>query len=745
MRILHTLLSLALVSGTAWTQETAGDSAIETGIVIRTDAQEVVVDLVVTDKKGSPITDLAPGEVRLFEQEAGQQIVSFRRIERGDVERLAGETGVGGTIVGASSEAGSQLRVAQLVTFVFERLGNSARQLAYRAARDFIETDWGDNVYAAVYVLDRKLFPLQEFTNDRDKLMEAIETATNRNKTNFISESENVEKRLQEFLQKSGAPSLQQALDAAGNPQGPPDVDALLARKALEIAEYSEELSRGAEAGGSIFGLMGLVRQQADLAGRKTAVLFSEGFQVGANYTSHLEGLISEANRAQVSFYAVDARGLRSGSDLTSARNQLDNAVAASRSQQSTAISNSQAPISRDQAMAFDTAQESIRSNEQGVLQEMASKTGGRFVGNTNNLSKPLLKLSDDLGLYYEVSYRPASGVFDGSFREIRVEVDRPDTVVTTRNGYFAIPPTETDVVVFPFEMPLISQFSQSPLPSDVDFRVNAFEFRNPAGRPVVSIVAETPLAEFTFNTTTVGEGKKAQALYVARLTMLSQLRSTDGRIVSKGSQDLPLSGDVAQLDGVKAANFVFLRHWEAEAGRYTLETAVEDRLDESYGAKKVGVVVAPAGPGVAVSSLALIKRVDPNSEAPSEKEKGKEEEAPAAKPEFNPFVIAQGKIVPATTTAVSRSSGGAVSFFFVVYPDAKLKEAPTLTMQYYKDGQLVGEGAPALPSPEPDGTIPYIATTPAEAFPAGDYMMAVTLEQGGSTAERKASFSIVE
>ncbi len=736
-------LSAIAACAPAWAQQPAPE-ATQTSLVIRTDVQEVVVDLLASDKKGNPITDLKPSEVRLFEQDKPQEIVSFRRVDRGDVEKLAGEEGVGGRVVGGRNAAGTQLRVAQLVTFVFERLGNNARQLAYKAARDFLESDLNDNVYVAVYVLDRKLYPLQEYTNDHAKLQEAIETATNRNKTNFISESENVEARLQEFLRKTNAPTLAQALDAVPNSQGPPDIDALLARKSLEIAQYAEQLSRDAEAGGSIFGLMGLVRQQGELAGRKTVVLFSEGFSVGSNYTSFLDGLLSEANRAQVSFYGVDARGLRSGSDLDAARRQLDEATSASRAQQSSALSSSQGGITRDQAMAFDTAQSSIRSNSQGVLQEMATKTGGRFVGNTNNLSKPLLKLSDDLGLYYEVSYRPPSG-FDGSFRELRVTVDRPDVAVTTRNGYYAVPPTDSDVVVFPFEMPLISQFSNDPLPSALDFHVNAYQFRKPSGEPMVSVVAETPLSDFTFNTATVGEGKHAQQTYNARLTMLSQLRTPDGRITSKGSQDLPLSGEIERLDGVKKANFVFLRHWETPPGRYTLETAVEDRLAESFGAKKVGVVVAAPEPGVAVSSLALIKRVDPKPEPPKADEKKGEEAEPAPEEEFNPFVFSQGKIVPATATAVSRTGGGSVSFYFVIYPDAKLGEPPTLTMQYFLNGQLVGEGAPALPAPEENGTIPYIATTPASAFPVGEYMMSVTIAQGGGKAERKAFFSIVE
>ena len=110
-----------------------------------------------------------------------------------------------------------------------------------------------------------------------------------------------------------------------------------------------------------------------------------------------------------------------------------------------------------------------------------------------------------------------------------------------------------------------------------------------------------------------------------------------------------------------------------------------------------------------------------------------------------NPLEFQLGTVVPATEFVIPKSLGGNVSYYFVVYPDKSSSEKPTLLMEYYLDGQLVGKGAPELPAPQENGWIPYIATTPSSAFPPGDFTMKVTVAQGGLSAQREAFFKIVE
>jgi VWFA-related protein len=726
-----------------------------TGYIIRTDAREVVVDLIVRTNKGEPVRDLIVEEVKVLEANTPQQILSFRKVEGGRFERLGGAAvapDAGAAAVGAG--AGSQMRMAQLVSLVFERLGNNARQLAFRAARDFIRSELRENVYVAVYVLDRQLYPLLEFTNDRDKLEEAIKSATGRNRTDFYTESALVERRLQEYLAQTGAPNLQQGGGATlAAPQGAPNVDAMLARRALDIAQYSQQLARDAEAGGSIFSLIALVRRQADLVGRKTVLLFSEGFHVPTNYVSHLDGLVSEANRAQVSFYTIDARGLQATSQLDDARQRLQDSVEASRSQQEMSINSAQRGVTRDEATAFDAAQDSIRSDRQGTLQEIAERTGGDFIGNTNSFTKPLLRLTEDIFSYYEVTYRPPWEQFDGSFRPVAVAVSRPEVEIQTRDGYYALPPAVGDVVTVPFEMPLMAALAGATPPQDLSFNNLWLEFRTQQGTPLLSLATQLTLSKLQFDESEAapsGKRKKNDAPernYSARFSILLQLKDENGVIVKKVSQDVPLRGDAAQLDGIRQANFVLYKNWEVEPGEYTLEAAIRDQLADKYGASKTGVVVEAPKTGIGLSDLALIRRLDEKPAAGKDAKKKKQEPAEAPRDEavHNPLEFQLGTVIPATEFVIPKSLGGNVSYYFVVYPDKSSSEKPTLLMEYYLDGQLVGKGAPELPAPQENGWIPYIATTPASAFPPGEFTMKVIVAQGGSTAQREAFFKIVE
>lgn len=416
-------------------------------------------------------------------------------------------------------------------------------------------------------------------------------------------------------------------------------------------------------------------------------------------------------------------------------------------------MNSAQRAITRNEAMVFDAAMDSIRSDRQGTLQEIAARTGGEFVGNTNSFSKPLERLTEDIFSYYELTYRPPLEQFDGSFRAVAVEVARPEVDIQTRDGYYALPPAVGDVVTMPFEMPLLAALAGDQTPHAIPFSTLWLEFRTPLGTPLLSLATQLPLANLEFTAREVqASGKKKNKgeptrAYSARFSILAQLKDKDGVIVKKVSQDVPLQGDAAQLEGVRQANFMLYKDWEVEAGEYTLEAVIRDYTSGKYGTFKTGVVIETPRTGIGLSSLTLIRRLDEKREAGKSGDKKKQEktEGPPDDAVANPFEFHLGTVVPATEFVVPKSLGGNVSYYFVVYPDKGSSEKPKLLMQYFRDGQLVGQGAPELPAPQENGWIPYITTTQASAFPPGEYTMSVVVEQGGSSARQEAFFKIVE
>jgi VWFA-related protein len=138
----------------------------------------------------------------------------------------------------------------------------------------------------------------------------------------------------------------------------------------------------------------------------------------------HLRDIMDVANRANVSFYPVDPRGLA----------VFDTNVGDPRTGQAPRGTPIVVPPAVDQAM--------LRTRI-ASLQDLAFNTDGLAVVNTNDLDRALRRVAADLSSYYLLGYY-STGKFDGKFHSISVRVKRPGVNVRARRGYVA--PTLDDV-----------------------------------------------------------------------------------------------------------------------------------------------------------------------------------------------------------------------------------------------------------------------------------------------------------
>jgi VWFA-related protein len=74
----------------------------------------------------------------------------------------------------------------------------------------------------------------------------------------------------------------------------------------------------------------------------------------------------------------------------------------------------------------------------QGNLSVLPDATGGRAVLNTNAPEERLFSIFRESSSYYVLGFEPATRKADGRFHEIRIKVNRPDTTVQARRGYYA-------------------------------------------------------------------------------------------------------------------------------------------------------------------------------------------------------------------------------------------------------------------------------------------------------------------
>jgi len=141
--------------------------------------------------------------------------------------------------------------------------------------------------------------------------------------------------------------------------------------------------------------------------------------------------MMDDANRANVSFYPMDPRGLVA----------FDTPI-------------SEEPIS----VTTDAAR--LR-NRLDSLRTLAENTDGVAIVDSNNLDKGLRRVVDDLSSYYLLGYYSTNTKSDGSYRAIKVRVKRPGVDVRHRRGYRAA--TKAELA----EMTSVSEAKNSP-PSPV-------------------------------------------------------------------------------------------------------------------------------------------------------------------------------------------------------------------------------------------------------------------------------------
>jgi VWFA-related protein len=180
-------------------------------------------------------------------------------------------------------------------------------------------------------------------------------------------------------------------------------------RRAVEMAQELERSQRG---NGSLFALFALARQQQRLAGRKALVYFSEGLEVPNQLEPLYRSVVSEANRANLSIYSVDARGLLTTSGNEAARRDLLKSMETVRRQ---VQSRGGRAVTREDVLAGEVAENAITLNVQGMLGSLSESTGGRLIANSNDVRTGLDRALADLSGYYEVTYDPQLTAYDGA------------------------------------------------------------------------------------------------------------------------------------------------------------------------------------------------------------------------------------------------------------------------------------------------------------------------------------------
>ena len=697
--------------------------------ILSISSSEVMLDFVARDKKGKRVLDLKPEEIEIYEDGAKQTPSSFKLIEFENRNEKDNKNEVQ-----TRTPRIDPARPLRLVTLVFDNLDIEARALIRKSAMDFIDYSLNDNVLIGVFITGQKLYLIQQFTNDRAKLQAAIEKVVMKAEKPYELFAGETSRQLSALAAVDGnpnalgvsdfsassrgssAPPLSAGTDANGAPTDPAGI--AIARFTLGLYRSLEVAEREQQARLSIFPLIQMVREQKKLPGRKTLVYFSKGLVVPAALVPSFQVAMSEANRANVSIYAVDARGLTTVMESAEATKELGIAL-----RQSEEMRAGSGPVSRDSMSAFETGENSIRLNKLNTLNELATNTGGFLIANTNNLKEPLKQITADLDGYYEVFYNPEKAEMDGKYRKLSVKVLRPSIKVQSRSGYFA---TKTAAVAptFNAETLLTEALNSEALPQAFSHQALPFRFAAEQQATKYLVALEVPLAQLHFNVDTVAK------TYENQLAFLVQVKNAKGEVIQRLNNIFPLRGRYEREEDLKIGSLDFTLPVALPAGAQTLETALYDLDGKRISAQRQTLSVPPFIDGLNTSSLAIVKRVEAVKNAPPNN--------------ANPWLLPTGKIVPNLGETISVSAKQYLSFFLEIYSEKKSSDVVGLALEFYRDGKLISRGKPELPAADANGKISYVASIPAQSFRSGDYEVRAVVSSGNLQVVERANFKLM-
>jgi len=221
--------------------------------VIKAESRVVAVDAVITDKKGNYVRDLTQAEFKVFEDKQEQPIVNF------------------------SNASAGAYATRYLVLFFDDSTMSAASQMwARKAAAHFIDSTASSRRLMAIVEYGGTIHVSQNFTANTDRLKQIVANIN----TGSIHSNEQIAPPQLAF--GSGAPA-----GSLGNSES-------------DFAARSMLLA-----------LRSLAKNLLSVPGRKTLILFSEGFPLTPDRQSELTATIDACNKANVAIYPMDAAGLQ--------------------------------------------------------------------------------------------------------------------------------------------------------------------------------------------------------------------------------------------------------------------------------------------------------------------------------------------------------------------------------------------------------------------------------------------------
>jgi VWFA-related protein len=422
-----TLVCSSLVCSTLVWSQTAPPASGDSTAVLKTKARLVLVDVVVTNDKGDPITGLQKKDFEVLEDGQPQAISSFEEHHGAPITQIQ--------LPPLPPHVYTNFPLVQAADSVniilLDALNTPNRDQAYVRLQmlKYLKTI-PPGTRVAIFTLASQLRMLQGVTTDSTELLAVLNSTKGPQQSPLLpSDAENDanQRRIDFLAQEDMGPPPKTLADAAVDP-----VEA--AKQFLADTAAFETQQR---IGITLEAMQQLARYLSGVPGRKNVIWFSgafptaifadpdlpDPFNIAASFSDEIRKTTDLLSSAQLAIYPIAAEGLTSdatyqasGSEIGSKRPSLS---------------------SRDQIKQMKSGGVDRDLNHQS-MEDLAKDTGGQAYYNTNGLSGALARVVNNGARYYSLSYSPSNTATDGKFRRIQVKLVSGKGSLAYRRGYFA-------------------------------------------------------------------------------------------------------------------------------------------------------------------------------------------------------------------------------------------------------------------------------------------------------------------
>lgn len=581
---------------------------------IRKETRLVLVDTVVTDKKGNYVRDLTVKDFKVWEDNKEQTIKNFSFEE---------------------DAAGDKGQKRYLVLFFDNSTMDTGDQMkARQAAANFIDANAAPNRLIAVVDFGGTIHIAQNFTADASRLKQVVAGV----KTSSVS------------------------------PNAPPVEVASLGTSPIGMSPFGMPPLANAEADFGVrsvlLALRSLAKSLGTVPGRKTLVMLTSGFAVTPEIQSELTAVISMCNRYNVAVYPLDVRGLAAPGNAASPQGALhrfpSNAgmgelksatltytgtwttlyplklaffdpgqhggggggghgggsgggghggtgggtgghtggtSGGTRSGGTNAISPSQMYGANQYYQPRQIVPQfpDVAANQQ-VLYQLAEGTGGFVIVNSNDLLGGMQRIANDQSQYYVLSYTPPESP-EGSCHTLRVKVERGGTQVRARSGYCNERPKDL-LAGNPIEKQMETRASGE-MAGNVAGTMEAPFFYTSPNTARVNLALGIPSNEMKFEKV---KGKQHSAVNVLGIAY-----KPDGTIAARFSDTVDLDFDgKKEVEEFQKQPFHYENQFDVASGEYILKVVFSSG-NESFGKLQLPLVIDPYdGKQLSMSGVAL-------------------------------------------------------------------------------------------------------------------------------------------